>query len=104
MWGTDPTQLCRTHLLGEHVEMHMFIGSLRKNKNILGYVNTGLVEVDNIVNRHDILAKELVRRGYNHHSPLIFDVSYTGENGKLDINKNKIELKNRCNHCFGDKK
>ena len=28
MWGVDPKQMCRQHLLGEHVELHMQAGAV----------------------------------------------------------------------------
>ena len=31
-WMVDPRLLCRKHLLGEHVENHMFIGTLKRVK------------------------------------------------------------------------
>lgn len=40
-WLVDPRCLCDKHLLGEHVEHHMFIGTLRKNKSIQGYLDKG---------------------------------------------------------------
>ena len=34
MWMIDPTMLCTKHLLGEHVELHMFVGTINKNKKL----------------------------------------------------------------------
>jgi len=28
MWMTPPAGMCRKHLLGEHVELHMLLGQL----------------------------------------------------------------------------
>jgi len=66
MWKVNPKSLCRKHLLGEHVECHMFLGSLAKNISLKGYIEKGLVEVHNIIKRHDELAIELGSRGYQH--------------------------------------
>ena len=30
MWNVDVTKMCNKHLLGEHVEMHMFVGIIIK--------------------------------------------------------------------------
>ena len=70
MWMIDPTMLCRKHLLGEHVELHMFIGTINKNKKLNGYRENGLVEVHNIKSRHAELVSEMKSRGMNHNSPL----------------------------------
>jgi hypothetical protein len=32
MWMVDPRLVCSKHLLGEHVELHMFVGCLLKRK------------------------------------------------------------------------
>ena len=38
MWMLPPETMCRKHLLGEHVELHMLLGSLRRGKNIDGFL------------------------------------------------------------------
>ena len=97
-WMVDPRLLCRKHLLGEHVESHMFIGTLKKGKSLKGYVDKGLVEVHNIKKRHEVLAKEMKCRGMNHQSPLE-DVSLY-VSGKVDTETNIKELKRRCPDCL----
>ena len=42
MWLVDPKKLCREHLLGEHLEMHMFAYSINNDKNIEGFLEKGL--------------------------------------------------------------
>jgi len=75
MWNVNHKFLCRQHLLGEHVEMHMFVGCIKMHTNIQGYIDKGLVEVFYIKTRHDNLVKEMLSRGYKHKSPLDeFDV------------------------------
>ena len=97
MWNIAPKRLCDKHLLGEHVEMHMFRSNVVRKKNISGYIKKGLVEVHNIKKRHDELAKEMVKRGMNHNSPL---KRFKGKIlGKVDIAKNKKELIKRCSRC-----
>ena len=97
MWNVNPEMMCRKHLLGEHFEMHMFVGTLLKNKSLDGYIKKGLVEVHNIEKRHRELAEEMVKRGFHHHSPIREFTSVT--KGKVDSEKNIIELRERCKEC-----
>ncbi len=105
MWNVPTQYLCRKHLLGEHVEMHMFVGTWNAGKSLNGYVNRGLVEVHNIDKRHDELAKEMLKRGMQHKSPLppmdfgIADASYVDQMGQVDIQKSMEELSRRCEDC-----
>lgn len=98
MWNVDPKLLCRKHLLGEHVEMHMFIGTLEIGNRMDGYVNGGLVEIHNIRKRHDELAAEMTRRGMKHQSPITSKVELY-EAGKVDAATNLVELARRCSEC-----
>jgi len=70
MWMINPELLCRNHLLGEHLEIHMFVGTILKNVSLAGYVERGLVEPVSFRARHDALVAEMLARCYNHHSPL----------------------------------
>lgn len=97
MWNVDPKSLCRRHLLGEHVEMHMFVGTIRKGVSMKGYIEGGLVETQNIRKRHDQLAEEMTRRGMNHRSPLVED--YVIAEGSVDVAANLVELTRRCPEC-----
>ena len=56
MWKVNPKVMCRQHLLGEHVEMHMFVGCWNKGIKLNGYLEGGLVELCEVKNRHDELA------------------------------------------------
>lgn len=98
MWNIPPYKMCNQHLLGEHVEMHMFIGALKAGKSIQGYIDKQQVEVHNIIKRHDELAVEMIARGMNHKSPLRYS-SILWNAGKVDINHNIIDLSNRCPFC-----
>ena len=40
MWMVDPKKMCRKHLLGEHVEIHMMVGTLLKGRSIDGFLGT----------------------------------------------------------------
>jgi len=70
MWLVDPQIMCRQHLLGEHSELHMFIGSLQKKKNLDGFFTNNCLEPRRIYERHQELVNEMKSRGYNHQSPL----------------------------------
>lgn len=97
MWNVNPEYLCRKHLLGEHVECHMFCGTINKGTSIKGYVEKGLVEVQNIKQRHDELRDEMINRGMTHKSPLPEYDSWV--EGNIDVNNNIEELRKRCPHC-----
>ena len=55
--------MCTKHLLGEHVELHMFVGCLVRKKTLNGFFSKGLLEVHSIRARHHALAREMLRRG-----------------------------------------
>jgi len=99
MWNVDPSVMCRKHLLGEHLELHMFVGAMLKGKNIFGYVRKGLVEVHNIPKRHQELVVELGKRGYNHKSPIPDPWPIGLRAGIVNIEANKQELYRRCKDC-----
>ena len=98
MWNVDTSKMCNKHLLGEHLEMHMFVGCIKKGMSIKGYVDKGLVEVSNISKRHNVLVKEMLIRKMNHKTP-IDDTSAFPEQGKVDVEENIKELKKRCSKC-----
>lgn len=97
MWNVNPKFLCNQHLLGEHVEMHMFVGTLNKGKSLRGFVRDGLVEIANIPTRHHELVNEMLRRGMNHKSPLPF--AHLTREGNVSTIANIKELKKRCPKC-----
>lgn len=104
MWLTDPSKMCKKHLLGEHVEMHMFLGTLKKKKSIKGYIKNNLLEPLKLKERHDELVIEMKRRGYNHNTPLDYNndiFNYLGEEKYFKINKEaaRNELIRRCTDC-----
>lgn len=83
------------------MEMHMFHGTLLKHRSVKGYINKGLVEVGLIKWRHDELAEEMLRRGFNHKSPLNDDGMFYEEidAGEVDVVANLAELARRCHKC-----
>lgn len=107
MWMTDPRLMCTKHLLGEHLEIHMFLGSIKKNIKLDGYIKKGLVDVNMLIPRHDELVAEMTRRGYRHKSIITLyerEVSYkyavkNNVESNIDIIANEIELGERCIKC-----
>jgi hypothetical protein len=99
MWMVKPKQMCRKHLLGEHVETHMLLGSIKRGKNLKCFIDGGLVELHNVKTRHDALAKEILVRGYNHKSVMDVENIILPVAGKVDINKSVNDLCNRCKYC-----
>ena len=97
MWNVDTKLMCRKHLLGEHVEMHMFVGTINEGKNIQGYLDNELIETGNIQKRHEKLVKEMKKRGYKHNSPLVFETEDSA--GFVDKENNLIVLRSRCKEC-----
>ena len=99
MWMCDPSILCRKHLLGEHCELHKFRPSFVKGISITG--RRGQIEPESMQERHDELAKEMVKRGFNHNSPYEQpDLSHYNLFG-FTVNKEAslIDLYSRCDEC-----
>lgn len=107
LWCVDTVIMCRKHLLGEHVELHMMIGSIKKNKNIDGYLAKGLIDISKIITRHKEIVKEMRARNYSHKSEIDLDDKITVIEyfcsidfcGFIDTNKNLNTLLNRCEEC-----
>jgi hypothetical protein len=99
MWMVNPRIMCREHLLGEHVEIHMFIGSINRGKSVKRYLEKGLLEVHSLYNRHEDLIEEMKRRGYYHNSEVNEKWKFAEKVGVIDREKNLDELKSRCSKC-----
>lgn len=97
MWKVNPRMMCRQHLLGEHLELHMFANNIKLGKRIQGYIDNGLVEVHNIVKRHERLVKEMKRRGFKHKSPISRPKLW--KEGSVDVKRSVNDLKKRCKEC-----
>ncbi len=101
MWNVDPRLMCNQHLLGEHKEMHMFVGSMKKIDLVRSkYVTEGLVETHNIKNRHDVLVEEFLRRGWKsgfRHQTYIEFVPVVA--GSVNVEEYLRELRRRCSAC-----
>ena len=103
MWLVNPEWLCRKHLLGEHVELHMLLGSIEKDKNLTGFIDGGLIDASQLPSRHTELVEEMERRGYNHNSPIdLTEKAFKyiiSAVGKIDIHKSIWDLQSRCSEC-----
>lgn len=99
MWSVPPKELCNRHLLGEHVEMHMFKGTIEKGISIKGYIDKKLVNPRAIKTRHDAVAEEMVKRGMNHRTPLEMNCKDLPEH-PLSIKRSREELMKRCPDCI----
>ena len=98
-WLVNPKLLCRKHLLGEHVEHHMFVGSIKKGFSVEGYLRDGFLEPRTLYPRHAELALEMQRRGYNHQSPLPEVNTSHLRDGNIIIKRNIEDLRSRCDEC-----
>lgn len=103
MWMVNPKIMCRKHLLGEHTEIHMFVGCINRKMNLKGYMENNLLDFKSLHKRHDELAMELKERGYKHKSDLL---KIKVDTKKLKYSKSKVnkekslqDLLNRCDDC-----
>lgn len=104
MWMIDPSLLCKNHLLGEHAEIHKHKPSFENHHSITGRVYpVVLIEPSEMEVRHNQLAEEMTKRGYNHKSPYSLpDLSYLSDSerfAKVDIEYNINDLSSRCPEC-----
>lgn len=102
-----PELLCRKHLLGEHVETHMFLGSLLRAKSLGGFFDKKLLEPESLLARHNELASEMTSRGYNHKSPMnsaeveqgLSDLPAEQRSSSVDPKQSLVDLSIRCEEC-----
>lgn len=107
MWMVNPKIMCRKHLLGEHVECHMFVGTLNQGKSVNGYLRKGLLEIKSLHYRHKELVIEMKKRGYKHKSelPLLqgfkLNPNLFNQIGRRSVNRVKSlqDLVGRCLDC-----
>jgi hypothetical protein len=104
MWMVDPKLLCRKHLLGEHGEIHKHRHNFVKKHSITNRIFPVVqIEPGSMEKRHDELAEEMLRRGYNHQSPFEQpDISYLPiyqQLVKVDTEVSLWDLKTRCPEC-----
>jgi len=75
----------------------MLVGSIQKGIALDGYIENGMVEVHSIKSRHEELVAEMLRRGYDHQSPLPEFINFHG--GMVDPERSLADLKSRCKLC-----
>lgn len=101
MWLLDPKKMCDDHLVGEHGEMHMIVGTIRNHPHgeaiVRGHARKGQIDTSLIQQRHDELEEEMKRRGMHPDKPLDYEDELNL--GNIDEEKNRIDLANRCDNC-----
>lgn len=73
IWDIKPEYLCRNHLLGEHRELHAIWSVLVNGKKGYSFhpeTKRWKGKLAALYFRHQLLVKELEKRGYSHSSPL----------------------------------
>lgn len=104
MWMVEPKYMCNKHLLGEHIEIHMFVGSINKGISMEGYIKNNLLEPSSLIERHDEIVKEMKRRGMNHNTPLpsikITNLPEHLRDAKINKHEALEELHKRCANCL----
>jgi len=99
-WKLPPKMMCRKHLLGNHVELHMAIGSMRRGRSLAGHIALGQLEVHNIVKHHGRIAQEMLARGYQHLSPMgPAEAKLLWREGRIDRAKSRQDICRRCPEC-----
>lgn len=107
MWMVDTDLLCDKHLVGEHGELHKFIPSFKKKHRIDRRIQPIVqIELSAYKKRHDELALEMEKRGFNHRSPLhekdLPDFSYLPKEqfeALVDTDISFVDLGKRCEKC-----
>lgn len=103
MWMVNPRLMCDKHLLGEHVELHMLVGTLQRKRSVTGFAANNLIELTSLQGRHNALALEMLRRGMNHKSALPeVDINYLPDKvlyALVDVEKSTKDLTSRCEEC-----
>lgn len=105
MWlGVAPHEMCRKHLLGEHVELHMLAGCIEKGKSIQGFLDKRLIDPPLMGMRHDAIVEEMKARGYRHATPLEWNNDFLGHGlseGQYyeAVDRNRADLAARCPEC-----
>lgn len=105
-WYVPAECMCRQHLLGEHCEHHMFLGTLKKGRSVQTYIDKGFLVPRHLKDRHDELVEEMKSRGYNHKTPCE-DACHLFDEKDLEIkmttsnfSKSMADLLSRCEECY----
>jgi hypothetical protein len=106
IWDLPPERLCRSHLLGEHRELHGIWSILTQDRQG-GYAHHPEVlrwkgKLRALYLKHEEIVEDMRRRGYQHNSPLDPELA-TGA-GEQDVFVDSYEeqariLKNKGCDC-----
>jgi hypothetical protein len=100
MWMIEPRKMCRSHLLGEHRELHAIYGLIIHGSNLDGYIEQNLIEINSLEQRHNEIALEMKRRHYLHTTPLTSKFHLPSKfDGHVNIKESEKELYKRCPEC-----
>lgn len=86
-------------MLGEHVELHMLVGTIKRGCSLQGYIDNKLIDTTKIQERHEALVKEMTLRGYKHNSPLTYVDTLNLGSGLISETASLSELSRRCPEC-----
>ena len=105
VWDIETKMLCNSHLLGEHREIHAIWTILTQNKKGYSHHPETLRWKGKLLalyNRHEAVASEMTKRGFNHKSNLKKELA-TGSDIQLDFvdqpAKQQIILQNKGCEC-----
>ena len=95
IWDIPPQKLCRSHLLGEHRELHAIWNILTNDKK--GYSKHPETlrwkgKLRSLYARHQKLVKEMVKRGYIHQSPLPRELAKGSSKQEEFVNSYKEQI------------
>lgn len=100
-WLAHPDKMCKSHLLGEHFEAHLFLEKMNKGMSLDGFYEKGLFfGADYVVGRHNLLSQYI-----ENHTSLISMTEEIREKYPLimptveHIKHSVIDLMSRCSHC-----
>lgn len=107
IWDVPVGQLCRSHLLGEHRELHAVWNIITLGKS--GYAThpetkRWIGKLRALFARHDQQVSEIARRGWRHESPL--DERLAAGSMRQDVfitspeEQERILIERQCG-CFG---
>lgn len=105
MWLVNPIFMCNKHLCGEYHELFMIVGTLKRKKNIDGFIKNNCIEVKSLKKRYKELKQEMLKRGFKPKAKLIINSAMFAylkpaiRNYKIDKMQALSELIRRCPKC-----
>jgi len=105
-WLADPQYMCRQHLLGEHLEAHIFVSKMEKDYSLEGFIRGSMFfGAEYVKYRHDIIARYLSRFSNKEHKTPLWIGDFEKINYPLkkpnekDFSKSNDDLYGRCQKC-----